>query len=203
MTKKALLSAAALAASMTTFAAPAAAQEGYIGNIMLVGYDFCPRGTTEANGQLLAISSHSALFSLYTTIYGGDGRTTFALPDLRGRTVVHLGQGPGLSDYRQGEVGGAEKATLLINNMPAHTHTAMLKASSGGPTTDDPTGASLADFPNGGTPIYNNTVNPNVPMNFNSIQVNSAGGNQPFQILSPFLTLRYCVVLEGIYPSRG
>jgi len=203
MIKKALLSAAALAASMTTFAAPAAAQDDYLGNIMLVGYDFCPRGTTEANGQLLAISSNSALFSLYNTMYGGDGRTTFALPDLRSRTVIHVGQGPGLPNFRQGSKGGSENVTLTISNMPSHNHTAQLRASSGGPTTDDPTNAALADFPNGGTPIYNNTVSPSVPMNPNSIAVSNNGGNIPVSIQNPYITLRYCVVLQGIYPSRG
>ena len=93
-----------------------------LGEIMWVGFNFCPRGWADANGQLLAINSNQALFSLYGTIYGGDGRTTFALPDLRGRTPVHVGQGPALSNYPQGSKGGAENVVLNTTEIPSHSH---------------------------------------------------------------------------------
>lgn len=109
-----------LAALATTFLATSAqlpsaeanAQEEYLGQVMLVGFNFCPRGTVAAEGQLLPIASNSALFSLYGTIYGGDGRTTFALPDLRGRSPISMGQGPGLGNYPEGRKGGSETFTV-------------------------------------------------------------------------------------------
>jgi len=110
------------AALMVTGGAAAQAQEKYLGEIMLVGYNFCPGSTTEANGQLIAISQNSALFSLYGTTYGGDGQTTFALPDLRGRVPVQTGQGPGLSNYPLGAAGGTESRALSVAQMPAHAH---------------------------------------------------------------------------------
>ena len=101
-----------------------AGAEPFIGEIMWVGFNFCPRGFAEMDGQLLSISQNPALFSLLGTMYGGDGQTTFALPDLRGRTMVHVGQGLGLSNINQGEVSGAEDQTLTFAKMPAHSHTA-------------------------------------------------------------------------------
>ena len=102
---------------------PAMAQEPLIGEIKLVGFTYCPRGWTDADGQLLSITDNAALFSLYGTTYGGDGRTTFALPDLRGRVPLHQGTGAGLSTYTMGQLGGAETVTLTTSQMPVHNHT--------------------------------------------------------------------------------
>ena len=101
----------------------AAQPEPFLGQLMLVGFTFCPRGWANANGQLLEISTNTALFSLLGTTYGGNGRTTFGLPDLRGRVPVHVGTGPGLSAYRQGQRSGQETVTLTAAEMPAHRHT--------------------------------------------------------------------------------
>ena len=105
---KLMMSAALVAAGLSVSMPAQAGNDVFIGEVSLVGFNFCPRGTMEADGKLLQISKHQALFSLYGTMYGGDGRTTFALPDLRGRTVIHEGQGAGLSSYLQGQRGGME-----------------------------------------------------------------------------------------------
>jgi len=152
MIRKSLI--AALAASaITAFSTAAHAQERYLGEIFAVGYNFCPRGTAAAEGQILPISTNQALFSLFGTMYGGDGRVTFALPDLRGRSIISAGAGAGLTNYTQGQTVGSE----------SHAH-------SGGsaPRKTQPTGGG------------------------------SEASSRP-----PQLTLRYCVVLQGIYPSRN
>ncbi|WP_395074824.1 phage tail protein, partial [Hyphococcus sp.] len=135
--------------------APVNAQENYIGEIMWTGFTFCPRGTIDASGQLLAISSNTALFSLYGTTYGGDGRTTFKLPDLRSRAPMHFGQGPGLTNRPLGQSAGTETNTMTVQQMPSHNHaatstsnsssTTTLRASSATGNTADPEGNVLAD----------------------------------------------------------
>ncbi|MEQ9449107.1 MAG: tail fiber protein, partial [Rhodospirillaceae bacterium] len=118
-----LLGAAAAACAMATAVAPgASAQEPYLGEITIFPYNFCPRGWAPADGQLLPIAQNTALFSLYGTMYGGDGRTTFALPDLRGRVAMHHGHGPGLTLRRIGEKFGSEANVVSIPGLPAHTH---------------------------------------------------------------------------------
>ena len=139
--------AAAIPAVIGLGAPTASAQvDPYIGQMMLTAASYCPRGTFEANGQIVAIQSNTALFSLVGVTYGGDGRTVFALPDLRGRVPIALGQGPGLPSYAQGQIGGTVSTTLTAQNLPAHTHgaTATLNASGQNASGNDPTGASLA-----------------------------------------------------------
>ncbi|MEM8487044.1 MAG: tail fiber protein [Bacteroidota bacterium] len=148
----------------------------------MVGFAFCPRGWTEADGQLLDIASHSALFSLYGTIYGGDGRTTFALPDLRSRVPVHQGAGPGLSTYFQGERGGVESVALGESQMPAHTHAVPELSSPAG--TDQGLVVRTGD---GAT----------------SVSTSSTGGAEAHENRPPFLTIRFCIALEGVFPSRN
>jgi microcystin-dependent protein len=196
---KAALSAGAIAAGMTLTgaAAPANAQaEPFIGQIMMVGYTFCPRGWAEANGQLVAINTNPALFSLYGTTFGGDGRTTFALPDLRGRVAINLGQGPGLSNRQLGQQGGSETNTLTANQLPPHTHA--LNATTAGANAVDPSGNTIANT--GRSDTYN-TGAPNAQMNAGSI--GTTGGGQAVNNMPPFLTVRYCVALQGIFPSRN
>ena len=158
------------------------AQDPLIGEIKMVGFNFCPRGWVEADGQLLSIAENSALFSLYGTIYGGDGRTTFALPDLRGRAPIHVGSGPGLSTYVEGEKGGVETVTLTPSELPAHSHTIPELSSPGG--TDK--GLVLRNG-NGGT-----TANTSV-----------TGSGLAHENRPPFLTVRFCVATVGIFPSRN
>ncbi len=174
--------------------------EPFIGQLMLVGFNFAPKGWALCNGQLLSISQNTALFSLLGTTYGGDGITTFALPDLRGRSPIGFGQGPGLSNYVQGEASGTENTTLLVTNMPAHNHS--IVANNGTGNTNSPEGAFLAGYGSAMPPEgpYTN-ASPNTTLNPAAVGV--AGQNQPFSILSPFLVLNWIIALEGIYPSRG
>lgn len=183
------------------------AQEAYIGEIKLVGYNFCPRGSTEANGQLIAISQNPALFSLYGATYGGDGRTTFALPDLRGRVPVHVGQAPGLSDYPLGAKGGAETTTLSARQLPPHSHgaTAQLNGTNAPATSPTPDGnlpalstsASIYGVPQqGGSTVA-------MRGDAVAVTVQPAGGGEPVDIRQPYQVMRYCVVLQGLFPSRN
>jgi microcystin-dependent protein len=195
------LTALAGAATILSMSAPAQAQDFYLGQIIQVGFNYCPANTAEANGAIIPIQSSTALFSLFGTMYGGDGQTTFALPDLRGRSAIGAGQGPGLQNYAQGQNGGAETATMSTQQMPPHVHSGHIRATNGPANLDDPTGAVLADFPTG-TPVYNNQVAPNVDMAANTVMTDPAGGGQPMDIRSPYLTLRSCVIVEGIFPPR-
>ncbi|MCI4590585.1 tail fiber protein [Sphingobium sp. BYY-5] len=180
-------------------AEPAAAQgsEPFLGQLTLFPYTFCPRGWTEANGQLLPIAQNTALFSLIGTTYGGNGQTTFALPDLRGRAPIHVGTGPGLSSYTLGQVGGAEQTTITVNNMPPHNHSISatnMQANKGGPG-----GKLLAA--DSSLNKYSDTPAPNVAMN--PQMVGTSGGGQPISIRDPYLAMRWCIALEGIFPSRN
>ncbi|MCH7399436.1 tail fiber protein [Belliella sp. DSM 107340] len=178
--------------------------EPLIGQIMMFAGNFAPRGWAFCEGQLLPISSNTALFSILGTIYGGDGRTTFALPDLRGRAPIHKGQGPGLSNISLGEVGGTEQVSLTVLNMPAHSHG--MNASSDAGTSTSPSGnvPAAAQFQESRqSPItnvnsYNNS--PNTKMAPNA--VSAEGGNMPFFNRNPFLAMNYIIALQGIYPSR-
>lgn len=196
-TKRAL---AALAVTTSAIAAaPAQAQDYLIGDIVTVGFTFCPRGFLEADGRLLAISTNTALFSLYGTTYGGNGQTTFALPDLRGRFAVNNGQGPGLSPKTLGEVAGTESVTLTSLNLPAHIHAGLLKAYPYLGNSNSPVG----NFPATGTLNAYQTTNGANFFNGATVEVGPAGSSQPVEIQSPFLTLRHCVAVEGIFPSRN
>ena len=185
--------------------------EPFLGMIAMFGFSFAPRGWALCSGQLLAISSNSALFSLLGTTYGGNGTTTFALPDLRGRVAIGQGQGPGLSNYVIGQVGGAENTTLNVNQMPAHTHAATVTAQLHGETAvadkRNPLGAMLATPP-AASPIYADPVPAEDKLMAASSIVASAtiqpaGNNQPFSNIQPCLAVNYCIALEGIFPSRN
>lgn len=184
-------------AAAALLVAPAAQAQPRMGDIITVGFDFCPRGHLETNGQILAISSHQALFSLLGCQYGGDCRTTFALPDLRGRVPVGNGQGPGLPEYTQGETFGSETETLLISNMAAHNHAAL--GSVAAPNSEMPGGHSLATFA-GNVDIYH-TGAPSGLMA--TAVISNVGGSQPFYIWAPTTTIKTCIAAEGIFPSRG
>lgn len=175
--------------------------EPYIATVCTTAATFCPRGYAEASGQLLSIAQYTALFSLVGTTYGGNGQTTFALPDLRGRTPVGRGQGPGLSDITQGEAAGTETVSLLATQMPPHTHTATvsIRASTANGGTDNPSGAVPAKLPRSN--VYT-TAAPDTTMASNTVTIGTAGNGQPVPIRNPFLGLRYCIALEGIYPSQ-
>lgn len=199
-----ILMVAALPAAILTSAAPASAgASDYLGEITRVGYTFCPRGTFEANGALLPISQWQALFSLYGTTYGGDGRTTFALPDLRGRNPIGQGNGPGLTPYQIGQRGGAETTQFTVNSMPAHNHSGrVLAENTATADTGNPKDATLArstlNIFSDNTPPTGSTA-----LNAGTLQVNNNGGNQAADSHSPFLAVRYCISNIGVYPSRS
>lgn len=172
----------------------------FLGMIVLYPYNFAPAGWAYCQGQLLAISQNDALFALIGTIYGGDGQTTFALPDLRGRALINSGTGPGLSARIIGELGGQENVTLLQSQMPSHMHTGNVKVGSGLANSAIGTGNNFAAN-TGGTSIYNSgAAGGNMATNVN---IDPTGGNQPHNNMSPYLALGYCIALEGIFPSRN
>lgn len=179
--------------------------EPFIGQICLFPYNFAPRGWAFCNGQILSISQYTALFSLLGTTYGGNGQTTFALPDLRGRVPVSSGQGPGLSNYDLGQVGGSEGVTLNVNQLPSHNH--MLMGSGNAATVNSLNGNVLAS--SNGTTGDEQAVGVNTyttagsPATADPSSISQTGGNQPAPIVQPYLAMNYCIALEGIFPSRN
>lgn len=178
-----------------------AGTDTFIGEIMWTASTFCPRSYTDANGQLLSISQYTALFSLLGTTYGGDGRTTFALPDLRGRSMVHAGTAAGLSAIRQGDKGGNEKVILSANQMPSHNHNVKLLGTNSAGNADSPTNTVLASKDRSNN--FNSTVTANAPMSSSAISQDNIGSNLSISTRSPYLGLRACIALIGIFPSRS
>ena len=166
--------------------------EPFLGEIRMFGFGFAPSGWALADGTLLAISQFTALYQLIGTTYGGDGVTTFALPDLRGRMANHQGQGPGLSDRVIGGTGGDETVILTTAQMPNHTHPLM--ANSGPATTRHPGGNVLAEGPVTYAHAPNETQ-------MSPAAIGHTGSSQPFGVLPPFLTLNFCIALLGVFPS--
>lgn len=193
-----LVTLASLAALATLPAPPAAAQaEPFIGQIMCAGFNFAPRGWAELNGQLLAISQNTALFALLGTIYGGDGRTTFALPDMRGRTLLHAGQGPGLSNRDQGEVAGSETNTLATANLPPHAHSFAPLGSSNDASSVSPAGKVAASKAR--TTLY---TDPSSIVAMATGTTGASGSGVPVNNMQPYLTVKCFIALQGIFPSR-
>lgn len=170
--------------------------EAFVGEIRMFAGNFAPRGWAYCDGQLLAVSQNDALFSLLGTIYGGDGRTTFGLPDLRGRIPIHAGSGPGLSERRLGSKSGSEKETITVNQLPSHNHS--LQGSSDLAQDTNPAG-NLAGRTTA-LDIYTE-IGPFAAMN--SSTVTSLGGSQSHTNLMPALCIHFIVALSGIYPERN
>lgn len=179
----------------------------FMGQITPVGFGFAPRGWLSCEGQLLPIAQNTALFSLLGTTFGGDGRTTFGLPDLRGRSPVGQGTGPGLSPIRWGEKTGAQDSQLAAANIPSHTHTATLRAREALGNVGTTTGSSLAQAADANlNPLgLYSTAAPDANMNAGSITVGATGSGSPssFTNRSPFLGLWYVIANAGQYPSRS
>jgi microcystin-dependent protein len=168
--------------------------EPFVGEIKMFAGNFAPRDYALCDGQLVAISQNTALFALLGTTYGGDGQTTFALPDLRGRVPIHQGTGPGLSPRTIGQNGGSETHTLTANEVP-HTHALSVSASAAGST--NPAGNALATSTS--SSIYGDAVGPTMRAD----TLASAGGNQPHSNVMPFQCINFIVALFGIFPSRN
>jgi len=168
--------------------------EPFIGQIQMFGFNFAPRGWAFCNGQLLPISSNSALFSLLGTDYGGDGRTTFGLPDLRGRFPTHLGTGPGLSPKAIGQKAGVEEQILAISQMPQHSHLTVVSNQVGDQTS-----------PVNGVPAVANDGESNYRTSGTETgdPTGATGGNVPVDNLPPFLVINFSIALVGIFPSRS
>ena len=181
--------------------------EPFIGTITMFGGNFAPVGWALCDGQLLAVSQYDALFSILGTTYGGDGRTTFGLPDLRGRAPMHKGNGPGLSNRNIGQKGGTFTNTLITANLPSHSHPATAKLGFRNEAGDEtsPVGGSLALSPDN-IQIYSaDAPTPNLNMNNNtlSIQTGNTGGSQSVNNLQPFQCVNFIIALVGTYPSRN
>ena len=174
--------------------------EPFLAEIRMFGGNFAPKGWALCNGQLLSIAQNTALFSLLGTTFGGNGQTTFGLPDLRGRLPIHAGQGPGLSNRSLGEMAGSESVTVVVSQMPAHNHTFAPPCSNvaGGvadPTNNYPAGQDV----NTGPFNYNSTTTGAEAAGLTGVQ----GGGQPLPTMPPFLCVNFIIALEGIFPSRN
>lgn len=170
----------------------------YIGEIRMFGFGRTPNGWQACDGSLLAISQYDALFALIGTTYGGDGQTTFAVPDLRGRLPIHQGQGPGLSNYVIGQRAGTESVTVLPTQMPAHTHT--LVATTAAASSLTPGNALLPGSVSGDTFYVSDTTGATV-LAMSAQSTSLAGGSQPHENCMPTLTVQYCIATFGIFPS--
>ncbi|MGH9459368.1 MAG: phage tail protein [Thermoanaerobaculia bacterium] len=170
----------------------------FVAEIRIFPFNFAPKGWATCDGQLMPISQNTALFSLLGTNYGGDGKSTFALPNLQGSAPLSSGQGPGLTNRDIGETGGTPSVALLEAEMPSHSHS--LVASNDSAQTNDPTG-NLASRPFGrGNVLYAVASTPVAPLNQRAVGPN--GGSQPHNNMQPFLTLNYCIALQGVFPAR-
>lgn len=170
--------------------------EPFVGEIRMFGIDFAPQGWAQCNGQLLPIDQNAALFSLLGTTHGGDGRITFAVPDMQSRVPVCQGQGPGLSSFAEGQAGGSETVTLTATQMPGHTH--RVTASSRAADSDQPEGRPLA---RSASHIYTPKSGTSTVMNAD--MVGDTGGSQPHDNIQPYLAVNFCIALTGIFPSRS
>lgn len=171
--------------------------ETYLATILQFAFGFAPKGWAQCNGQLLSIAQNQALFSLLGTTYGGNGTTNFALPDLRGRTAIGIGQGFGLPAYTLGEMIGRESVSLTIANLPQHRH--LINASSQASDAASPAGAFFAntglkdgEYKTSGTQVT-----------MNAAMMGNAGGGLPVPVMQPYSVVNYCIALQGVYPSRN
>jgi len=174
----------------------------FVAEIRIYPFNFAPKGWAFCNGQLMSISQNTALFSLLGTTYGGDGKSNFGLPNIQGSAPMHPGQGPGLSLHDLGETGGSDTMTLLTSEMPSHTHTiSCIDGPRAGGQSGQPGNATLVKT--GGVPAnaYTSGASQNQTMAANMVGI--MGGNLPHNNLMPYLTLNFCIALQGVYPPRS
>ncbi len=172
--------------------------EPFVAEIMIFTGNFAPKGWAFCNGQLISIAQNTALFALLGTTYGGNGQTTFALPNLQDRAPLHAGQGPGLSSRDLGEVSGVAEVTLLPSELPAHTH-ALLGVNGPGNATTPAGNVFAADAAESITPFAPGPANATM----GATAVSSVGGGQPHNNLPPYLALNYIIALQGVFPPRN
>jgi microcystin-dependent protein len=172
----------------------------FLSEIRIFAGNFAPTGWALCNGQLLPISQNTALFALLGTQFGGDGRSTFGLPNLQGSMPNHQGQGAGLSPYVMGQTGGAQTVTLLQSQLPAHSHTAQA-ATAGG--VNSPAGAAWGESKIGKTPLNAYAASGANNVTMNPAALSSAGASQPHNNMPPYLCLTFIIALQGIFPPRG
>lgn len=186
--------------------------EPYIGQIQPYGFNFAPRGWAKCDGTLLPISQYTALFSLLGTTYGGDGRTTFGLPDLRGRNMIHQGNGPGLPGYQMGQKSGHNSVNLNIAHMPSHDHLLVngianvIVGTAGGDLANESDNGGFVLGTGGSMPsIYAESASPTDKVGGVSISGKTSpnGGNQGFDITNPYLCVNVCIALQGLFPPRS
>jgi microcystin-dependent protein len=170
--------------------------EPFVGEIRMFGFNFAPQGWALCDGQVLPISQNEALFALLGTTYGGDGTTTFALPNLQSRVPIHQGHGAGLSAYVAGQAGGTETVKLTTTQMPSHTHE--VKASSSAAASNTPEGSALAQS---ASHIY--TAEPDTSTFMNANMLRFTGGSAPHANIQPYLAVNFCIALTGIFPSQS
>jgi len=171
--------------------------EPFIGEIRAFGFTFAPTGWAKCDGQILPINQNESLYCLLYTRFGGDGTTTFGLPDLRGRVPIHAGYGMGLSPRYIGDKVGVDYVALDLNTMPQHNHT--ISASSNSGTTSSPTDAMPAQ---GGVAVYSSGSNPGQLQGMKAETIATTGAGQPHENMMPSLAVHYCISLQGIFPSR-
>jgi microcystin-dependent protein len=170
----------------------------FVAEIRVFGFNFAPVGWAQCNGQLLPISQNTAVFSLLGTYYGGDGVSTFGLPNLQGAMAISQGTGPGLSQRVIGETGGESAVTLFLSELPAHNHSVLVSATS---NEASPAGAVFGGAERGHSPAYGAAGTGVVNMNNGAVGTN--GGGQPHDNMSPYQVLNFCIALQGIFPSRS
>lgn len=176
--------------------------EGYIAQIIMFAGNFAPRNWAFCQGQIISISQNTALFSLLGTTYGGNGQTNFALPDFRGRVAMGTGTGPGLSPRTLGQTGGTNTTTLTNANLPAHSHTVVVRV----PVSDSTANSTEADGKILATPvsnIYTAATNASGNLGGVSATVGNAGGSQPFSNMQPYLGMNFVICMSGFFPSRN
>ena len=176
--------------------------EGYIAQIIMFGGNFAPLAWAFCQGQILPISQNTALFSLLGTTYGGNGQSTFALPDLRSRVPIGMGQGPGLANIVLGQQAGTETVTLLTTNLPAHTHTftPKVQVASVNQTLESPVGNVLTTSNND---QYSNVAAANGSLGGSNVILANTGSSQPLSIRQPYIGMNFIICLQGIYPARN
>jgi len=177
----------------------------FVGEIRAIGFNYAPNNWAFCQGQLMPINRYTALFSLLGTTYGGDGRTTFALPDLRGRLIVHPGQGGGLSRYTLGQVSGTENTTLLVTQLPAHTHGLGSDLAVGATTAVGSVASPAGSVPalNGSVQRYSSTSDTLMATTSVTGTAAATGGSTPHSNIMPYLSLNYIIALAGIFPQRS